>query len=225
MPDIDYLFWDNDGVLVDTEHLYFQASSEILAEAGVVISRQQFIDISLQRGESVFDLVADAPPAHLDQLRRRRNQRYADLLRQGVQPMEGVTETLQQLHGRFKMAIVTSSHRDHFDIIHRHTGLLGFFEFVLTREDYVHSKPHPEPYLTALARSKIAPQRSLVIEDSERGLRAATDAGLACVVIPGELNRQTDLSLAQTVLSHVSQLPQLILPTLTLKKTPFPYSE
>lgn len=215
MPGIDYLFWDNDGVLVDTEHLYFQASAEVLAETGVEISREQFIDISLKRGESVFDLVPRAHPGYLDELRHRRNHRYAELLGQGVQPIAGVTETLQQLHGRVGMAIVTGSHRDHFEIIHRDTGLLRFFDFVLTREDYLRSKPHPEPYLTALAKSTLPADRCLVVEDSERGLKAAVAAGLACVVIPGDLNRQTDLSSAKRILSNISELPELVSPPST----------
>ncbi|OHB32776.1 MAG: hypothetical protein A2X84_06870 [Desulfuromonadaceae bacterium GWC2_58_13] len=210
MRDIHYLFWDNDGVLVDTEHLYFQASAEVLAEAGVPISREQFIDISLKRGQSVFDLALRHSRDRIDDMREQRNRRYADLLRQGVQPMAGVTETLQQLHGRVGMAIVTSSHRDHFEIIHRHTGLLGFFDFVLTREDYTHSKPHPEPYLKALAKSARSARHCLAIEDSERGLNAALAAGLACVVIPGDLNRQTDLSSAHRILAHISEIPDLV---------------
>jgi len=211
MRDLHYLFWDNDGVLVDTEHLYFQASAEVLAEADIQITREQFIDISLKRGESVFDLARHRHNReHIDGMRKQRNRRYAELLRQGVQPMAGVTETLQQLHGRVGMAIVTSSHRDHFEIIHRHTGLLGFFDFVLTREDYTHSKPHPEPYLTALARSARSARHCLVIEDSERGLNAAVAAGLACVVIPGELNRQSDLSSANRILTHISEIPDLV---------------
>ncbi len=211
MPDIEYIFWDNDGVLVDTEHLYFQASAEVLAEAGIPISREQFIDISLKRGESIFDLARHRHrPEHINDMREQRNRRYADLLRQGVAPMAGVMDTLQELHGRVGMAIVTSSHRDHFDIIHSHTELLKFFDFVLTREDYTHSKPHPEPYLTALTKSARPANRCLVVEDSERGLSAAVAAGLACVVIPGELNRHCDLSTATRILAHSSEIPNFI---------------
>ncbi len=211
MRDIHYIFWDNDGVLVDTEHLYFQASAEVLAEADIQISRAQFIDISLKRGQSVFDLAGPRhSPVRINNMREQRNRRYAELLQQGVHPMAGVTETLQQLHGRVKMAIVTSSHRDHFELIHRHTGLLEFFDFVLTREDYTHSKPHPEPYLMALAKSARPARHCLVVEDSERGLNAAVAAGLDCVVIPGELNRQSDLSSATRVLAHSSEIPDFI---------------
>lgn len=206
MTAIEWIFWDNDGVLVDTEDFYFQASAELLSEAGVELSREQFVEISLRRGASVFDLAAGDKP-YLDSLRERRNRRYAELLAQGVAPIAGVAETLRALHGRVKMAIVTSSHRDHFDLIHQGTELMGYFDFILTREDYRHTKPHPEPYLTALTRSTGNPARCLVVEDSQRGLESAVAAGLRCLVIPGQLNRQSDFSTAHAILEEITEVP------------------
>jgi HAD superfamily hydrolase (TIGR01509 family) len=209
MAALEWIFWDNDGVLVDTEDLYFQASAELLRETGVELSREQFVEISLRRGESVFDL-AEGDKPYLDSLRQRRNRRYAELLAQGVAPIAGVPETLRALHGRFRMAIVTSSHRDHFDLIHQTTGLRGYFDFILTREDYRHTKPHPEPYLTALARSTGDPARCLVVEDSQRGLEAAVAAGLRCLVIPGDLNRHSDFSTAHAILQGIAEVPDYL---------------
>ena len=51
------------------------------------------------------------------------------------------------------------------------------------------AKPAPEPYLRAVERLALAPERCLVVEDSERGLRAAKAAGLVCWVVPSELTR------------------------------------
>lgn len=204
MNDIQWLFWDNDGVLVDTEPMYFRASAEILAEADVHLTRERFVDLSLRQGRSVFDLLPDRSDRH--RLRARRDRRYAELLEQGVAPMAGARETLRNLHGRVKMAIVTSSHREHFEIIHRHTELLGFFDFVLTREDYPRTKPHPDPYQMALTRSAGAARHCLVVEDSQRGLDAAVAAGLSCLVIPGTLNADSDFASAHAILKDLSQV-------------------
>jgi len=210
MNDIHWIFWDNDGVLVDTEPLYFQASAEILAEAGVQLTHEQFADISLRQGRSVFDLIPDRSDRNrLRSLHERRNRRYAELLEQGVAPVAGVEATLRALHGRVGMAIVTSSHRNHFEIIHRHTDLLGYFDFILTREDYPQSKPHPDSYLTALRRSAATARQCLVVEDSQRGLEAAVAAGLICTVIPGTLNENSDLSSAHAVLNDITQVLEL----------------
>jgi HAD superfamily hydrolase (TIGR01509 family) len=206
------LLWDNDGVLVDTEPLYFRATRDCLAEIGVELTLEHFSDLSLRQGRSCFDLAADRglAAAELEDLRRRRNHRYAELLRLGVDPMPGVRECLERLHGTRPMAIVTSSNPDHFALAHARTGLAGFFELVLTNADYRHTKPHPEPYLTAAERLGVDPASCLVIEDSERGLRAARAAGMRCVVLPGDLGASGDFASAEAVLESVREVPELI---------------
>jgi len=206
------IFWDNDGILVDTEPLYFQATRETLNAHGIALEREEFIRISLQQGRSAFDLARERGhgPEALEQMRQRRNQRYTDLLNKGTQPLPYVEETLKTLQGRCRMAVVTSSLTEHFDAIHAHTGLLPYFDFILTREQYHHTKPHPEPYLHALARFKTEPQNCVVVEDSERGLAAAVAARLRCIAVPTELTRNGDFSSAIAVLSDLRQLPSLI---------------
>jgi HAD superfamily hydrolase (TIGR01509 family) len=202
------IFWDNDGILADTEPLYFRATREVLARFGVELTQQQFIDISLKDGSSLFSLAPDnLTSAELDTARRSRDARYAELLREETRIIPGVEETLAALHGRVSMAIVTSSRPEHFALIHDCSGLLKYFDFVLTRDDYVRSKPHPEPYLTALRKSGLRPEDCRVIEDSERGLLAARRAGLLCLVIPGELTRTGDFSSAERVLADIREVP------------------
>jgi HAD superfamily hydrolase (TIGR01509 family) len=84
------------------------------------------------------------------------------------------------------MGIVTSSRSDHFALIHQRTGFLPYFRFVLTAGDYSRSKPDPDPYLRAIERSGVERDECLVIEDSERGLIAATAAGIRCIIVPNE---------------------------------------
>lgn len=104
------------------------------------------------------------------------------------------------------MAIVTSSQREPFDCIHRRGGILRHFELVLTREAYARSKPDPEPYLTALSRLGLPADECLVIEDSERGLRAAKAAGLRCWVVPSALTRGSRFEAADRVLADLNEL-------------------
>jgi beta-phosphoglucomutase-like phosphatase (HAD superfamily) len=58
--------------------------------------------------------------------------------------MKHVRETLRLLHGHFRMAAVAASKAEHLELMH-HSGLLQFFEFVITREHHERSKPDPEP--------------------------------------------------------------------------------
>lgn len=208
-----YIFWDNDGVLVDTEGYYLQASREALARVGIGLTEAQFAQISLTSGQSIFDLATARGIAvkSVDVLRDWRNARYAELLETEVVALDGVRAVLAALHGRIEMAVVTGSRRDHFDIIHRRTGLLPFFNFCLTREDYARSKPAAESYLMALARSGLRAEEVVVIEDSPRGLKAAKDAGLTCWVIPGKHTDGYNFSEADRVLSSIEEIPGLLL--------------
>lgn len=204
----DAIFWDNDGVLMETEHLYYQANAEALAQAGVELDLEEFRRISLRLGESVLALADGIGDAGV--LRRVRDDIYYRLLGEESRVYPGVRETLERLHGRLPMAIVTSCRRDNFLQMHRESGLLGYFDFVLTREDYRTSKPDPEPYLTACARAGFSPGRCLAVEDSERGVVSASRAGLAVAAIPGDLNRGGDFSPARWLLDGIHELPALL---------------
>ncbi len=206
------VLWDNDGVLVDTEALYFRATRETLDRVGVALDPQSFARISLGQGRSLFDLARDHgfDDEALAELRAERDQRYTEILREGVQVMPGVQDALESLYGRVPMAIVTSSKRDHFEEIHHHTRLLGFFDFVLTPDDYGSHKPHPEPYLTAAERLGVEPRDCVAVEDSERGVNSATTAGMICLAIPNELSRGGDLSRAHQILTNASEAADVI---------------
>jgi HAD superfamily hydrolase (TIGR01509 family) len=203
------IFWDNDGVLVDTERLYFQATRELLSEVGVTLTEALFKQISLFEGRNAFDLAKEKGISRerIEGLREERNKRYADLLTGGVRIMDGVEETLCELKGRVILGIVTSSLRTHFDIMHKGTGLLSYFDFILTREDYTLSKPNQEPYLAAMKRCGCHAQECLVVEDSPRGLEAAVKAGIRCLVVPNELTRGGAFSDAWRVLSTSREIP------------------
>tara|TARA_B100001250_G_scaffold21353_1_gene18084 strand:+ start:6053 stop:6700 length:648 start_codon:yes stop_codon:yes gene_type:complete len=179
------VLWDNDGVLVDTEHLYYQACREVLLRYEIPLDEESFIELFLRKSEGLIALLSERGLSeNLDIAQDWRNRRYTQLLSEGVAPIEGIRETLILLKPRVQMGIVTSSRKTHFDLIHSQTGVLKFFDFVLAREDYVASKPDPEPYLQAMIRNDLMPDECIVVEDSPRGLQAANAAGLRCVVIP-----------------------------------------
>ena len=220
------IFWDNDGVLVDTEHLYFAASRHALNLVGIELSLAQFTHLTLDLGRSPLCLASEKGISEdaLKTLRQHKNQRYAELLQKGVAIMDGAAETLATLHGKVTMAIVTSSRRDHFDLIHRNNGLLSFFDFILTREDYLHSKPNPEPYLKALKLSGLLAEECLVIEDTRRGLEAAHGAGLRCVVMPNRLTPDNTFEDAFGVICELQEITQLVLAENGSATTPLPIS-
>jgi len=116
----------------------------------------------------------------------------------------GVADIVPALARRYRLAIVTSSEPGPFARTHARTGLLEHFELVLAQGDYARAKPEPDPYLRAVERLGLEPDRCLVIEDSERGLRAAKAAGLRCWVIPSRLTAGGRFDAADAVLGDLA---------------------
>jgi HAD superfamily hydrolase (TIGR01509 family) len=207
------VFWDNDGVLVDTEELYFDATRAVLEQAGYALTVAEYTDLGLGQGRSVFDKVrAVLGDEEVERLRGVRNARYAERLALGITALDGIETVLASLHGRVQMGVVTSSNAEHFEIIHRTTGLLRYFDFVLTNGDYEHTKPHPAGYLAALARCRLTPEQCIVIVDSERGLAAARAAGLRCIVVPRGLTRGGSFTGAYRVLDDAAVIADVLAP-------------
>jgi HAD superfamily hydrolase (TIGR01509 family) len=209
---IEAILWDNDGVLVDTEEMFFVATRDALARAGADLTRKQYIEFALTSGRSAFALL-EARGWSADRILRVRGERdlaYAAMLCTGCVAMDGVVETLARLKGKARMAVVTTSLRKHFDLAHRASGVREYFELILAREDYSQSKPHPEPYLTALDRLSVAAERSIAIEDSARGLQSALAAGLRCIVVPNRFTRSSAFAGATAVLDDVRAVAELI---------------
>lgn len=202
------LLWDNDGVLVDTEPLYYRANRDELRERGIELTREDYLRVSLVEGRSCVSLAAEqgASPEEVARMKESRDARYESLLARGARVLEGVRDCLRALHGRQPMAIVTSAPSRHFRQVHAGTELLDYFEFALTPDDYHRHKPHPEPYLRAAQRLGVEPAECVVVEDSERGLRSAVAAGMRCLAVPHELTRGGDFSRAWRVLQSVREV-------------------
>jgi HAD superfamily hydrolase (TIGR01509 family) len=205
---IKAIFWDNDGVLVNTEHLYFLATQQTMATAGITLTRETFLEYFMVQGTGAWHLAEEKglTPDEIERLRRERNRLYSQLLRQENTLIEGVHEVLAALHGKYLMGVVTTSRKDHFDLIHQRTEILKYFDFVLTANDYQKVKPDPEPYLRAIEKSGLPAEECLAVEDSERGLLSARSAGLKCIVVPSELTRAGKFVGAYKVLENLSEL-------------------
>ena len=193
-------------MLVDTEHLYFRANREALASVGVDLDEAAYVEHLLRQGTGVWHL-AEArglTEGDIDGLRAARDRCYYELVGAADVVIPGAPDIVQALAARYRLAIVTSSEPEPFARTHARTGLLPHFELVLMKGDYERTKPHPDPYLRAVERLRLAPERCLVIEDSERGLRAAKAAGLACWVIPSALTAGGRFDAADAVLDDLA---------------------
>jgi HAD superfamily hydrolase (TIGR01509 family) len=206
-----FLLWDHDGVLVDTEPLYFEVTRDALARFGVELSQPSYLAY-LERGQSCWDLVRERGVSE-EQVRAGRLGRdaeYQRLLRERPIEIAGVVEVLGALARTHRMAIVTSARRHDFELIHAERQIARHFEFVVTIDDVEHGKPHPASYLRGLARFGAEPADVLAVEDSAQGLAAARAAGLDCVVIRNAFMHAQDFRGALRVLDSVRELPALL---------------
>ncbi|MBM4170916.1 MAG: HAD family phosphatase [Ignavibacteria bacterium] len=210
---IKAIFWDNDGILVDTEKLYYKSCKITFDKIGIEINEDIYREYFLKKSYGTWHLAKEQGFSDKDisEMRNERNKVYSQLLKDNIEIIDGVDNVLKLLFGKIKMGVVTSSRRDHFEIIHQQTQFLKYFDFVVTSDDCKKVKPDPEPYLKALQLSGFDKNNCIVVEDSERGLRSALDAGLKCIIIPTELTKYFDFTGAEKILKDISELPSIIL--------------
>ena len=204
---VSYLLFDHDGVLVETEYWYFKATQRAIATLGVPMSfddyKQHLVD-----GSPAWDLASAAGCSEGQILAAKtdRDEQYQEYLRTEAIDIPGAEEALAKLAESFRMAIVTTSKRDDFELIHKDRNIVPHMEFVLCHGDYSRAKPHPDPYLTALARFGAKKSEALVIEDSARGLRSAVAAGIRCITVHNDFTAHQDLSAADHRVANLAEL-------------------
>lgn len=213
MTKIKAIFWDNDGVLVDTEKLYFEANRFVFSKYGVEVTEEIYVENYLKNAIGAWHMLNAKGYSEemISSIRTERNEYYSKLLEEQSEAIVGAEHVLKSLRGKVLMGIVTSSRKDHFEMIHERTGFKKYFDFVLTADELEKLKPDPDPYLKALKRSGFKKEECIIVEDSERGLRAAIAAGIKCYVIPTHLTKNSDFSGAEKILNNIEEIVSIVL--------------
>jgi beta-phosphoglucomutase-like phosphatase (HAD superfamily) len=147
----NYLLFDHDGVLVDTESWYYRAAERAFAQLGLTLDPEQYQrDMVAGAGSWAQARATGVAESVIDRLRAARDAYYREYLQTEDIEIPGVLDVLAELSAHVRMAIVTTSKRTDVELIHRARRITAHMDFVLTREDYAQAKPHPEPYLTGL---------------------------------------------------------------------------
>lgn len=206
-----FILWDHDGVLVDTERWYYTALREAMLPLGVDFEQGLYLEY-MAEGRTYWDVAVakGATPGDVARQRLVRDRIYQEFLRRERIELPGVREILEELSANFRMAVVTTSRREDFDLIHRTRDLIKRMEFVLTLEDYAEAKPHPAPYLAALDRFGASPIQAVAVEDSARGLKSALAAGLECIVIRHPFTAAQDFSGATLMVDSIRDIPDAL---------------
>jgi len=188
---IEAILWDNDGLLVDSEALFFEMTRTFFAEAGLQLDAEYWGVEYLGNAKHSHQIAAELGLSQelISPLLDRRNEAFVRRLHRSVPLMPKVRETIEALSGNLRLAMVTGSPRDKVMLMHEPHGLLEHFEVIVTDDEISNPKPHPEPYLKAMEMLGVSPECCLAVEDSRRGLDSAVAAGLSCIVVPNALTR------------------------------------
>jgi HAD superfamily hydrolase (TIGR01509 family) len=119
----------------------------------------------------------------------RKEEFYFELLPE-LKVVPEVLEHIEAQHGRIPFAVVSGSARDSVTASLERLKLLDRFDTLVCAGEYEKSKPDPEAFLLAASRLGVAPENCLVFEDTERGIQAATAAGMASVKVPPPWQRR-----------------------------------
>ncbi len=207
--DKKYLLFDNDGVLVETEYWYYEASKRALKEFfDYDVTLDRYMQL-MTDGKGVWvDIQTSSQEITI--AREQRDLYYQEYLKAKELAIPNVIEVLKELSKKYKMGIVTTSRRVDFELIHKGRGITDFMDFVLCVEDYPRAKPYPDPYLKGLELFNANKSEALVIEDSERGLLSANAAKIECVIVHNEFTKTQDFSTAQYRVKKLEELLELL---------------
>jgi putative hydrolase of the HAD superfamily len=188
------VLFDFDGLIVDTESAGYLTWKEIFFAEGHHLPVERYAAVVGTDFNTAYD-----PRRDLEQLTERtfdwelmeekRRVREREL-RTGLHVLPGVVERLREADSLgLRTAIASSSPRSWVEPWLEQLDLRQHFQQVTTVDDTGKVKPDPSLFLHAAEKLGAQPDECLVFEDSLNGLRAATAAGMRCIVVPGPITR------------------------------------
>jgi HAD superfamily hydrolase (TIGR01509 family) len=179
-----------DGLLVDTEPLWFETEGDVIARlgGGPWTEEDQEALLGGSMDNTVGYLLARATkPALPAEVARWMTDGMLKRAAEGrVIVRSGARELLEEVAAAgVPYALVTGSQRPFTEAVLASTGFS--FPVVVTADDVTRTKPDPEPYLLASKRLGAAPANSVALEDSPNGVASATAAGCRVIAIPSLL--------------------------------------
>jgi len=186
-PDrVEAVMFDMDGLLVDSEPLWYLAESAVMARLGGAWSpADQHALVGGSMASTVRYLLAratrQADPLAIAQW---LIEEMVDLVRTRPLPaLPGVLSLLAEVRAaRLPHALVTSSEPAVVDAVLDRLDVR--FEVIVCAADVMQAKPDPEGYRLAAAKLGADPKRCIALEDSPNGVAAAEAAGYRVIAVP-----------------------------------------
>jgi len=206
------VIFDMDGVVIDTEILYTRAEIRLFGEYGVEIpeedwplfrgcAEQDFFDLSMMR----YNIVEDK------KVFIEKGREYVkDEFRKGLAFMPGFHKLYSQVKKQYNTGLVTASPRHNIDFVCGLVDLDNIFEHIISGDETLRNKPHPEPYFAMMKKLNVLPINSVIIEDSLHGLQAGLASGAHVIAKTGSIPDK-DLSISHLVVTHLDEITNNVL--------------
>lgn len=191
------VIFDMDGTLIDTEAAHRRAFAETAEAIGWPMPDQLLLSmVGIHRDENERMLARHmGPDFPLARFYAESDALFEVAVEAGIPLRPGAEPILAYLaQAGIPMALATSTAAPYAQQRLERAGLLPYFDVVVTRSDVDRPKPHPEPYLLAARRLGVVPASCVAVEDSHAGVRSATAAGIATVMVPDLLSPTQELA-------------------------------
>ena len=193
--EIKAIVFDMDGVLIDAREWHYIALNLALSPFGFEISKDQHIErfngLSTAKKLQILSNEFGLPLELHEIVSAVKQDRTLRIAAQFCFPIVAHQILLSRLKLRgLKLGVVTNSIRDTTQFMLKYANIYEFFDTIVTNQDVKLPKPDSEGYLLACKKLGVVPEETLVIEDGDYGIKAATNAGCRVLRIdnPQDLN-------------------------------------
>ena len=177
------VLFDLDGVLVDACDWHYEALNRALKQvSNYEISREDhtttYNGLPTKRKLQMLADVGVIRKSDIDRISNLKQELTVGVIEDFcIHSIPKVAMMKMLKDAGYKIGCVTNSIRMTARLMLEKTGLMDYFDVVVTNEQCNYNKPHPEPYIKALVKLGSLPQDSIIVEDSPKGLEAARLTG------------------------------------------------
>ncbi len=201
--------FDLDGVLIDSPKIYFKVMKDFLQNHDLEVTDRvvsNFISLSLK--DEFLELTKKySIDVSFDDFLKETLEKSLAISKKELTVCVGVKELLADLKEKnFLLAVASNNNKRTIDFVFEKFGFSDFFSTVVTGEDVVHGKPHPEIYLNAVQFLGVKPFECVGIEDTLIGVRSVKAAGLKCIAVPNSFAGHVSFQEADLVVKELTDL-------------------
>jgi beta-phosphoglucomutase len=182
-----FLF-DLNGTMIDDMNYHLEVWFEVITKVlGANLSLAELKSQMYGKNEEVLiRVLGEAKFRELDfvTISQAKEERYQQLYKPHLKLLPGLLDFLHAAKNKeIKMAIGSAAPPFNIDFVLDNLNLRDYFQAVVSGVDVAESKPHPEVFLEAANRLQVSPSMCIVFEDAPKGVEAAANAGMDCVVV------------------------------------------